>query len=66
MAEIWKPQTIDVYKSWADAIVSEASDKLNAWETSFMEGIVCRLDTKTQLSRPQAEILEKIYVKYTN
>ncbi len=65
MAEIWKPQTIDVYKSWADAINDEASDLLSQWESSFMANITMRLEQGVVLTQPQAEKLEQLYAHYT-
>ena len=66
MAEIWKPQSIEVYKSWTDALEYEALDKLNDWELSFISSITMRLDKGIDLTQSQAEILEKIYTKHTN
>jgi hypothetical protein len=66
MAQIWKPQTIEIYKSWVDAVTSEASDKLNDWESQFIANITMRLDNGIQLTQPQAEILERLYTEYTS
>lgn len=66
MAEIWKPQPIEVYRSWIDAILSEASDRLNDWETKFIESVDERTTLMMQLSQGQAEKLEQIYAKYTS
>ena len=33
MSKIWEPQSIEVYIFWADAIINEAQDKLNNWES---------------------------------
>lgn len=65
MAELWKPQPIDVYQSWLDAIYTEASDKLTSWETDFIESIGGRLAFGSNLSERQAEILERIYTEKT-
>lgn len=64
MAEIWKPQPIEVYQSWLDAIKDEALDKLTAWEITFIESIESQLTYKN-LSEKQAEILERIYASKT-
>jgi hypothetical protein len=65
MPEIWKPQSIDVYKDWLVSILIEATDKLNDWELSFITNIDMRLGNGIQLTETQAEKLEQIYVKYT-
>lgn len=65
MAEIWKPQSIKVYAEWIAAIESEASDKLNDWETGFIASLTMRLDNGMTLSEAQAEKLESIYTKHT-
>lgn len=66
MAEIWHPQTIEIYKSWIDAIESEASDKLNDWEQKFIGSIQTRLLKGNNLTEFQAEKLEQIYVAHTS
>lgn len=66
MAEIWRPQTPDVHSYWVDAILTEASDLLNSWETTFVESIRDKLDAGMQLTQSQEEKLEQIYAKYTN
>jgi hypothetical protein len=65
MAEVWKPQSIEIYVSWVEAIESEASDKLNDWEQMFIGSIQTRLLNGVNLSQPQAEKLEQIYTKHT-
>lgn len=64
MAEIWKPQTVEVYKSWVDALKNEASDELTNWEIDFIDSIENQL-TFRNLSEKQAEILERIYANKT-
>lgn len=66
MAKIWEPQPIEVYRSWVDAIVSEASDELNEWETKFVDDMDTRLSQLRNLTEGQAEKLESIYAKYTH
>lgn len=66
MAKIWTPQPIEVYKSWVDAIASEASDDLNDWEATFIGGLDIRLTMGRNLTESQAEKLEQIYAKYTS
>ena len=64
MSEIWKPLNKEVYESWVEAIIDEASDELNDWENSFVESIQKQLVYKN-LSEKQAEILERIYSEKT-
>lgn len=66
MAEIWRPQEIDIYKYWIDMIKSEASDKLNSWEIDFINSLDSRLERNINLTENQANKLESIYVKYTS
>lgn len=66
MAEIWKPQPIEVYQSWISTIRDEASDGLNLWETNFIDSIEGRLAFGGSLSEKQATILERIYTEKTN
>lgn len=65
MSEIWKPQPIEVYQSWVDAILNEASDDLNDWETKFMDNIQIRLNFGNQLTEEQVRKLEEIYTTTT-
>lgn len=66
MANIWKPQSIDVYKSWIETLSNEASDDLSVWETNFLESLSGRLEKEMNLTERQAEVLEKIYVEKTS
>lgn len=66
MAEMWKPQPTEVYKSWVDAIISEASDELSTWESEFVNSIDGQLmHNERNLSEKQANILERIYAEKT-
>lgn len=65
MSEIWKPLSIETYQSWHKAIVDEASDELNDWETKFIESMGLKLMYNNQLSERQAVMLEKIYSEKT-
>ncbi len=65
MAQMLKPQPIEVYKDWLKAILDEASDQLTDWESNFISNIENRL-TVGPLTEGQANKLESIYVKYTN
>jgi hypothetical protein len=66
MAPIWKPQSHEVLESWITAILEEASDDLNDWETNFIEDMTIRIANKWQLSQKQEETLEKIYANKTS
>jgi hypothetical protein len=66
MAPIWKPQPFEVLNHWLDAILSEASDELNDWETKFVDDMMIRVANKWALSQTQEEKLEQIYAKYTS
>lgn len=65
MSEIWKPLTIETYKSWCQAILEEASDNLNSWENIFIYDIEVRLASNRNLTQGQAEKLESIYAEKT-
>lgn len=65
MGTVWKPQPIEVYKDWIDSIETEASDRLNDWESTFVSNIRERL-LYGPLTEAQADKLESIYVKYTS
>jgi len=65
MSEIWKPQSIEVYRGWTDAILSEASEQLTDWEAKFVSDMDDRLSMLASLTQAQAEKLETIYAKYT-
>lgn len=66
MAEVWKPQAIEIYQSWCSAITMEASDNLNDWESTFVFDVTCKLDVGQNLTQSQAEKLEQIYTKHTS
>ena len=66
MADIWRPQTIEIYKYWTGAIREEASDKLSIWEINFVVTIESRLAQNKQLTENQATVLERIYAEYTS
>jgi len=61
MAEVWKPQPINVLTDWIETIREELSDDLTSWELTFIDSISVQLDTKKYLSQKQEEILERIY-----
>jgi hypothetical protein len=66
MSEIWKPLDIDVYKSWIQSILDEASDSLNDWESNFISNIDNQLTSGRILTQSQAEKLESIYNEKTS
>lgn len=65
MALAWKPQPREVIKSWIDAIITEASDDLTAWELKFISDIEIKVDNGWMLTQKQEEILERIYAEKT-
>jgi hypothetical protein len=65
MASTRYPLDIEVYRSWVDAILSEASDELTDWEINFIESIDQRLRGGRIPSEKQAPILERIYAEKT-
>jgi hypothetical protein len=66
MAEMWKPKDPTLLRSWLDAILDEASDELNDWETKFISDMEKRLDLNLRLSQAQEEKLEQIYAGKTS
>lgn len=66
MSEIWKAQSATVYINWIDSIIEESADKLNEWETDFLDSLENKLNKGNSLTERQAEILERIYVRYTS
>lgn len=66
MPEMWKPQPIEVYISWCEAILDEAESKLNDWERDFIDTISIKLYGKSNLTQRQAEVLERIYTEKTS
>jgi hypothetical protein len=66
MAPIWRPQSFEVLDMWLKAILEEASDELNDWETRFIDDMVIRVANKWQLTQSQEEKLESIYAKLTS
>lgn len=65
MSKIFEPHPIEVYNSWCNDIVTESSDDLSDWESSFIASISERLGRKQNLSELQANKLEQLYTKYT-
>lgn len=66
MPPIWKPQPNEVLQNWIDTIIEEASDKLNDWETRFVDDIRIRVLNGWPLTQTQEEKLEKIYAEKTS
>lgn len=66
MPPIWQPKDPEILRSWVDAIMEEASDKLSSWEIDFVESIDRQLRGGRVLSQKQEEILERIYAEKTS
>ena len=66
MAKIWQPQPREVLLSWIEAIINEASDQLNDWETKFIEDMHVRILGGGSLTQTQEEKLESIYADKTS
>lgn len=66
MAKIWQPQPFEVLQQWVDDILEEASDKLNDWETRFIDDIAIKVANKWPLTQSQEEKLESIYAEKTS
>lgn len=66
MASMWQPQSQEIYMSWVDALETEASDSLTSWETGFVESIRNRLLNRRDLTKAQADTLERIYTEKTS
>lgn len=65
MSEVWKPQPFEVLKQWVDAIMEEASDELNDWESTFIADISVKIYNGWQLTKAQHDKLEQIYAEKT-
>jgi hypothetical protein len=65
MAKVWEPKDPDTLRKWLEAILMEASDKLNEWELNFLNNIETVLDHRQRLSQAQEEKLETIYADKT-
>lgn len=63
-AEIWKPQSREVYLGWIDAL-SDVGEDLNTWESNFVNSIYDQLMCGRILTELQAEKLEFIYTEKT-
>jgi hypothetical protein len=66
MAKVWQPQSYEVLKSWIDAILEEASDDLNDWETKFIDDMLHRVVNRWPLTETQEKKLESIYADKTS
>lgn len=65
MSKIYKPQSKEVIQSWIDAILEEASDKINDWEANFIDSIQTSLNRYGKLTEAQENKLENIYAEKT-
>ena len=66
MALPFHQQPKEVLQSWIDAILDEASDKLNDWEIKFIKDIQIRVSNGWHLSEKQQDTLEIIYAEKTS
>ena len=66
MAKMWEPQPNEVLRSWVDAIIDEASDQLNDWETKFVDDMRIRIYNGWPLTETQEKKLESIYAEKTS
>jgi len=65
MSSIWNPQPWEVLDSWVKAILEEASDDLNDWESNFVEEMAIKITNKWALTVAQERKLEDIYAEKT-
>jgi hypothetical protein len=65
MAQMWIPQSIEIYKYWCKTIIEEAEDELSDWELKFIDNIDNRLLMGYNLTEAQANKLESIYSSKT-
>lgn len=65
MSKPFQPQSPEIYQSWINAIVIEASDSLTDWEGIFIQSVANQLERGRELSERQANILETIYTEKT-
>lgn len=64
MAEIWKPQMIDVYKDWCEVLMFHATTSLTNWEEQFINSIYMQIvQYGRNLTENQAIKLEDIYAR---
>jgi hypothetical protein len=64
MPDLWKPQPIDVYRSWCDFILCHGKD-VTPWEQEFTKDISARLERGRHLTQAQAYRLTHIYAEKT-
>jgi hypothetical protein len=62
---MWHPYDAQTYELWLDAIIDEASDQLNDWESKFINDMQNQLRFNSNFTRNQSDMIEKIYTKYT-
>jgi hypothetical protein len=65
MAQMWTPKDPEILKSWVQAIIDEASDDLNMWETKFIADMERLLQEGRTLTEAQESKLESIYGEKT-
>lgn len=65
MSRIWQSQPREVLQSWIDAILEEASDDLNDWESYFINDMAIRIANGWSITETQERKLESIYAEKT-
>lgn len=65
MPTIWEPRPWEVLESWVEAILAEASDELNDWESHFIEEMAIKITNRWHLTPAQERKLESIYADKT-
>lgn len=65
MAPIWKPQPMEILKTWIETIKDEASDELSDWEEQFISNMEYRVNRGQPLTESQEKKLEEIYAQKT-
>ena len=59
-------QTPQVVRSWFEAVMDEAEEKLNDWERNFMAKIQWKVENYMELTENQYNKLEEIYAEKTS
>lgn len=65
MAEVWRQKDFETLEYWVICILTEASDKLNDWETRFVSQMDVRISNRWALTESQQNKLESIYADKT-
>lgn len=65
MEYVWKPQLDSFYKEQIDA-VEKQYEFLQPWEKAFLVSTSYKLMGKEKLTAEDADMLERIYFRYTD